>query len=1278
MDMSLDDIISTNKGGGGGGRGGKKFGRGASFAKRNLADKRKTTPYSIPKRNPDEPWRHDMYEGADLRERLSSGPARTQKAEGASSGISLSRGAIVTGLTSRAASSALRAAGVSITRNSDSMSIVGSAGGPSKITVANLHPDASAEDVQVGVPLELLCALVDVGILLGSHTTDYQAVFAEFGAIQQCSLSRDAAGQGFAEILYDNRKSSLAAIEKYNNKIADGKTLKVTEVPLGLSIAGAAKTKAPVVMDPHPPQLALIVVGSTNRAKIASVEKAIAVAFYNSPPEKASETLRAHGVQGKQGVGTSARYELSPSIMDLILNKGKELADIMDDMTGTQDVRHNAGAMDLRGRQYSDDDDDETEDLDEFMSSDDAETGLPSPSIVPGIGAMMLASLSPQQDETDPLDDPYSTNYSNTLSVDLRNNASDKSSTPGTSPLVLPPEISRAIQLVDSEDAWKELEKEVESFETKTSPASKRTATGTGPKGSSSSAADPNGYERTGSQAANLLKHNHVRSPNDPVTGASKQSSKTGPLLAGKLGGGPPQIMPRVQSKREIVTEPLTSPAVQPKPSTKSKTKGPIVIPTRNASHTYTKDDFAKYKAKYQAKYEAEELSKAPPASSSTQHFSRREAIEDKAPLRSDIREDARNRLETGSSDSNPYGRSRDEARQQSDRNFDRPSIPVAGSTGKTLPLQSFSTKSLPRNFNLEKQRKALGLDDGDNGFKPRVFDYGDERDDDFEDDSLDPPSNNMKYPARITPDNAKEDELKAYRRKPSIDAGSTINVPPRNELPTPPKKQFPRKTTGIVLYDASQQALPTNESTNFFAPLPSSGTMSNASSPSEKPMTSLAMLTSVFSMFSGGSQPTTTSSTLKSPELEDTEEKGANAGGDGGSGSGGTLGRSNRRAPPPTQLIITPKPHREPRESFLAPVVSASIHPPETKALDPRGRSASAYEKDPGRGKFEIASDSDESDAFEGEERQPRREAEEEEDEEEDEPPSRSGWRAPPPTTVANGFKVSVERANKRNSFLRRSSSNPELAKAFGGKTFNKDPEDEDNEVQRGRTLNVGIFDPKKPKPTVEPTLQLSSRTGSDTNLNRSTPTLRKPLKSALKAPRKPTEEEIRIADEAERNIEYYRNLTLGRPLTSKGVGGRQANRQRASSVEDNSRGGFSELDDEPALPRIHSLKRLQQSSSIHVKGVIDREHIVAVIVARDAPFSTLKQKLQDKIAATGHGDQRDNRKFGARKPVIDTIRRKDESGNIITVADDEDWIACISDATDNKVVLFLEIDLP
>lgn len=45
------------------------------------------------------------------------------------------------------------------------------------------------------------------------------------------------------------------------------------------------------------------------------------------------------------GIGSSARFEMSQKIMRKIIDEKKELADIMDELTGLSDVRSGAGAM---------------------------------------------------------------------------------------------------------------------------------------------------------------------------------------------------------------------------------------------------------------------------------------------------------------------------------------------------------------------------------------------------------------------------------------------------------------------------------------------------------------------------------------------------------------------------------------------------------------------------------------------------------------------------------------------------------------------------------------------------------------------------------------------------------------------------------------------------------------------------------------------------------------------------------------------------------------------
>jgi len=50
---------------------------------------------------------------------------------------------------------------------------------------------------------------------------------------------------------------------------------------------------------------------------------------------------------GKTGLGSSGRFELSSKIMKCIIQDGKELADVMDDLSGQVDVRSGEGAMGL-------------------------------------------------------------------------------------------------------------------------------------------------------------------------------------------------------------------------------------------------------------------------------------------------------------------------------------------------------------------------------------------------------------------------------------------------------------------------------------------------------------------------------------------------------------------------------------------------------------------------------------------------------------------------------------------------------------------------------------------------------------------------------------------------------------------------------------------------------------------------------------------------------------------------------------------------------------------
>eukprot|EP01122_Echinamoeba_exundans_P005452 TRINITY_DN15607_c0_g1_i1.p1 TRINITY_DN15607_c0_g1~~TRINITY_DN15607_c0_g1_i1.p1 ORF type:complete len:194 (-),score=35.41 TRINITY_DN15607_c0_g1_i1:23-574(-) len=94
------------------------------------------------------------------------------------------------------------------------------------------------------------------------------------------------------------------------------------------------------------------ILGATNRAKAALAQHADATfgVGMEGGLHKISDRWYECGWiavvdrAGKVGLGSSARFECSKKIVDEIL-KGKELADVIDELTGLQDVRSSQGAM---------------------------------------------------------------------------------------------------------------------------------------------------------------------------------------------------------------------------------------------------------------------------------------------------------------------------------------------------------------------------------------------------------------------------------------------------------------------------------------------------------------------------------------------------------------------------------------------------------------------------------------------------------------------------------------------------------------------------------------------------------------------------------------------------------------------------------------------------------------------------------------------------------------------------------------------------------------------
>ncbi|KAJ3234662.1 hypothetical protein HDU81_001200, partial [Chytriomyces hyalinus] len=177
--------------------------------------------------NPDEPWRHDKYDGpdVDLRAKIGRssppggggrrvannsnsriadrlGPSMPSNSARRYNRPTVSVGGVVAALSGEAKNSSARAPPTP----SESEGFT--------VRVRNLDPNASAADVQ--------------------------ATFADLGAIIKSSVSYDAATvTNTAEIVFKEKKSVLVAIDTYDGVIADGRTLKIEEVaPRGVQITG--------------------------------------------------------------------------------------------------------------------------------------------------------------------------------------------------------------------------------------------------------------------------------------------------------------------------------------------------------------------------------------------------------------------------------------------------------------------------------------------------------------------------------------------------------------------------------------------------------------------------------------------------------------------------------------------------------------------------------------------------------------------------------------------------------------------------------------------------------------------------------------------------------------------------------------------------------------------------------------------------------------------------------------------------------------------------------